>query len=887
MNVMKNFTLRSLGRNKKRTVVTIIGVIISVAMITAVTTLFASFVSYLQRGTIAEGGNWHAQITSISVDKLDTITESDTVDVAVLSREVGYAQIPDSKNYSKQYLYLREYNANGYDQMSIRVAEGRLPQTAGEVLISQGLFQGSDLNYKIGDTLTIEIGDIIDTEGTPLKDNGFLSDAYNEAGEVVASPTFQPHGSVTLTVVGVMETPGFEPSWSAGYGLLGYLDESALAPTDRLDAYITVPNVSRDIYNNVSALAASVGDEQTGAVFNDDMLRYYGVVEWDNVYAFLRGFMLVIILIIVIASVSLIYNAFAMSVSERARQLGLLASVGATKRQKRASVYYEGLFVGVIGIPAGLLAGIGGIALTLAAIQPLLDSFINLPADVKLTLVVPPSAVAITVLFSVITIFISVYRPARRASKIMPIDAIRQTQEVRLTRRSLKTPRLIRRVFGFEAEIALKNLKRSRKKYRATVVSLVISLVLFLTVSSYASITRDISGAVDDGYNYDIFIQYSRVSNVQREDTNARIAALELVDSFAATSRLSGFVPLREDQLSSNTRTLMEYNYEDITKLDFSFTVIGLDDASFAVYADASGVRAEDYADTQNPKAILINYGQAYMTTEGNNVKKIAGDVLSLRPGGTLEFTAGDAAEETAQATDARLTVGAVTQERPMGVLTGSLSSATLVVTENVWQAITGGLTAERREQLSAQGALQYSSFMTSKEDQRLEAQLLELTQSLPASGYYIYNIKDMARSEQNISTFLGIFVYGFIILISLICIANIFNTVSTNIGLRRRELAMLRSVGMTPKGFSRMMRFESIFYGFKGLLYGLPISLAIGLLLYSMQLNVLGGTFSLPWKSYVFAVLMILVIVLTTMMYSAHRIRKENIIDALKEETF
>ena len=164
---------------------------------------------------------------------------------------------------------------------------------------------------------------------------------------------------------------------------------------------------------------------------------------------------------------------------------------------------------------------------------------------------------------------------------------------------------------------------------------------------------------------------------------------------------------------------------------------------------------------------------------------------------------------------------------------------------------------------------------MTTDEDQRLEAKLNELTQTLPASGYYIYNIKSMARSEQNLSIFLGVFVYGFITLISLICIANIFNTVSTNIGLRRRELAMLRSVGMTPKGFGRMLRFESIFYGLKGLLWGLPISLAVALLLYNMQTDVLGMQFSLPWVSYIVAIFMILVIVLASMAYSSHRIKR------------
>jgi|AGTN01.3.fsa_nt_gi ABC-type transport system, involved in lipoprotein release, permease component len=886
MNVMRSFTLRSLKRNKKRTIVTIIGVIISVAMITAVSTLMSSFVNYLQQGVIADSGNWHAQIVNLPVENLDAVTESDKVDVAVLSREVGYAQIPDSQNYSKSYLYLREYSENGFDQMSIRLKEGRLPRGSGEVLISRSILEGSDLGYAVGDTIMLTVGDIIDAFGKPLSGNDYASDAYDEEGNLIASPTFEPRETVTLSVVGVMETPGFEAGWSTGYGVLGYLDEAALAPGARVDVYVTVPNVSRGIYDDVGALVADAGDDRTGAEFNDDLLRFYGVVEWDNVNTFLNGFMFVIILIIVIASVSLIYNAFAMSVSERARQLGLLASVGATRRQKRASVYFEGLFVGAIGIPVGILAGLGGIGVTLAAIQPLLDSFINMSDGVKLTLVVPFSAIALTVLFSVITIFISVYKPARRASKITPIDAIRQTQEVRLTRRGLRTSRLSRRVFGFEGEIALKNLKRSRKKYRATVVSLVISLVLFLTVSSYADITGSFTDAVNDGYNFDLVVYYQNISDAQREETDARIATLELVDDFSANSLLYGFTRLSDGQVSEYAKQYIAQP-EGIPEgyMELSVSLIGLDDASFEAYAKAVGVNAQDYMDAQRPKAILINYGQGYAAAEGNNIKKVAGDVLNAKAGDTLTFAGGSS--EAPMGTDTEFTLGAVTQERPMGVLTGGFSAVTLIVAQRAWDAVADGLSAEETAQLASEGHLNHSTCMTADADQQLEAQLNELTQSLPASGYYIYNIKDMARSEQSLSTFLGVFVYGFIILISLICIANIFNTVSTNIALRRREFAMLRSVGMTPVGFNRMMRFESIFYGLKGLLWGLPISLLIALLLYNMQTDVLGMSFKLPWVSYIVAVFMILVIVLASMLYSTHRIKKENIIDELKLETF
>ena len=886
MNVMRAFTLRSLKRNKKRTIVTIIGVTISVAMITATAVLMASFVSFFQRSTIADSGNWHAILKDMPAQNVQALAQDSSVDSVTISRTIGFSAIPDSAEFSKQYLYLREYSAQGFNQMSIRLTDGRLPEKPGEVLISESILEGSKLDYAVGDNLTLTTGEIILPDNAPVTNNDYLSDVYDEDGNLVGSPEFVPKGTAALTVVGVMSSPNFESGWSAGYGVLGFLDESSLSPDSRVDVYITVKHLSRRIYTDVDTLVAQYGDGRTYSDINDDLLRYYGVVEWDNVYSFMQGFMLLIILIIVVASVSLIYNAFAMSVSERSRQLGLLASVGATRRQKRASVYFEGFFVGAFGIPLGIGAGIGGIAATLAAIQPLVESFTSLDVGVKMSLVVPLWAIGIAILFSVLTICISVYRPARRASKISPIDAIRQTHETRLTRRAVKTNRLTRRIFGFEAEIALKNLKRSRKRYRATVVSLVISLVLFLTVSSYADMTGSMSNAVMDGYNFDIAMRYSRLSDAQIEQLNEKISALEPVKSFAYNTTLYGHAQLKKSDLSEYSweRTVQyEGMPEDEGVLDIS--LVGIDNESFAAFAAAAGVNPADYADNEQPKAILINYGTDYDYVEGNNIKKSAGELLNLKAGDYLPFAAGDYGNNDKASLS--IMIGAATDQRPMGVMSGSLSAATLVMPQSMWQAAVSRFTDEQLRELEHNSMILRSAYMSADEDQRLMAQINELVQNLPLTGYDIYNMKDVARSQNNVSIFLGVFVYGFIALISLICIANIINTVSTNIGLRRRELAMLRSVGMTPQGLNRMLRFESIFYGLKGLLWGLPISILIALLLSRMESNVFGMGFSLPWVSYIVAICAILVIVLASMAYSTHRIKRENIIDELKQETY
>ena len=872
MNVMRSFTLKSLKRNKKRTIVTIIGVIISAAMLTAVSVFFSSFASLIQRDTIASDGNWHAEVQDVLVQNVETITGNDKLDSIVISRDLGYSVLEGSVNENKPYLLVRQYSENGYEQMSVKLLEGRLPQNSGEVIVSETIENSAGIVYSIGDTLDLTLGQRVNAAGEEIDDNLNLNYIYEEDGTGrTLDDVLVPESKASFTIVGIMTRPTFEQSWSAGCGVIGYLDTSALSPSDKVDAFLTMKTVSNDIFSEVESIA-NQAQAQGGVEFHNELLRYYGVVSYDNVLTFLYTFAGIIVLVIMLASVSLIYNSFAISVSERSRQLGLLSSVGATKRQKRYSMYYEGFIIGLIGIPLGLLAGIGGMAVTLTAIQPLLDSFFNVSEGMTLDLVVPLWSVGATIVLAAITIFISVYVPARRASRITPIDAIRLSQDLRLSRRAVKTSGLTRALFGFEATVALKNLKRSRKKYRATIVSLTISIVLFLTVSMYASMTQSIYGVTEDGYNYDISVSYSNVSDTQRDSTNESIASLDLVTGHTQTMRRGGNISISEDLLSDSVKKV--YGAVDEASL-FGADLIALDEESFRAYADSLGASAQDFADTTSPKAILINYGQSYYSMSDEKLTKISGDILNVQKGDELSFYTDPENRDDAAA----LTIGAVTDERPMGTLIQSLTNVTLVVSEEVFHAVVSSISSLAPEGLNS------TIFVTTSDDQKLEKQLSQVLQALPSSSYYVFNIQSANRSQQSVLTFLGVFVYGFIILISLICIANIFNTVSTNIALRRREFAMLRSVGMTPGGFNRMVRFESVFYGLKALLFGLPVSVAISYLLYTMQQSVLISGFTLPWESYGFAVLMLLIIVFATMLYSTHKIKRENIIDALKDE--
>lgn len=148
-----------------------------------------------------------------------------------------------------------------------------------------------------------------------------------------------------------------------------------------------------------------------------------------------------------------------------------------------------------------------------------------------------------------------------------------------------------------------------------------------------------------------------------------------------------------------------------------------------------------------------------------------------------------------------------------------------------------------------------------------------------------VYDNRAAKESEMALLAIINIFSYGFITLITLIVVANVFNTISTNVQLRRKEFAMLKSVGMTKKGFDHMMNYECILYGIKGLFYGLPASVFLCYLMYRGMNQAMETRFSMPWVSVVIVCISVFLIIFASMLYSMSKIKKDNPIDALRND--
>lgn len=856
MNIMNRLTLRQLKENKKRTLITIIGTIISAAMITAVATLGLSFFDLLQRDYIANNGEWHVAYKDINHDQLNKLKEDQSFQSLGLVQEKGYAYITDSTHPFKPYFYVRGLDDNGMKQFQINLLEGKLPQSSDEVVISAEFSEVTGVDYKIGDTVQLEVGERY-LEGFDFSEDGQIySLKEDEEGNKESLINLTEE---RFTIVGIIEKPTWDYPWAPGISLLTYVEQDGVLRAN-VDAYVILKKPNRSIFDDSEDKASQlqIADIQ----MNYNLLRYYGLTPNQSMHTTIYGLLAIIIVIIVIGSVALIFNAFAISVSERSRHLGMLSSVGATKRQKRNSVYFEGFVIGCISIPIGIISGLVGIGITFIFINRILEDW-NLTE--KLQVVFTPGSLLVAVAIASLTIFISTYIPARRASRITAIDAIRQTQDVKLSSKAVKTNKLVRKLFGVEADISLKNLKRNKKRYQVTVFSLAVSIVLFLSVSFFTdSFQRSIALTQND-LKYDLAI-YTDDKDALPDLVN-EISNLETVTSFnfSRSIGLNTWVE-RENLLKSQLDLIEEFpDLLEDNKFGYYVSLTSLDAASFSEYAQLTGTKLENLSDVTNNPAIVIDTityedSQAGKYVEGKAINTSLGDKISL----SYEDWETETTHELGS-----ITVVGLTSEVPAIRHDGYPGNVTIVVSDDTFEQIMGEFAPTN-----------YTLYLISSDPMQTQLELDGIDSITGISNPYEWQQRD-----QQMLMIMKIFSYGFITLITLISIANIFNTISTSIALRKREFAVLKSIGMTPTSFNKMIYFESIFYGLKALLYGLPASILIMYGIHRMTQNSFSYSIVLPWGLILFVIMVVFLIVAAAMLYSVSKVKNENIIDALKQE--
>lgn len=915
MNIFNKYTLKILRKNKTRTLVTIIGIILSASMICAVTSLATSLQSFLLQREIANDGDWHGAVYNISSEELAKLQGNDKILNYCTLQNIGYSILEEGINDSKPYLAVLGIDSSFEEMMPIHLIKGRLPENNTEIILPKHLATNGGVKYQLGDVLELSLGERLSNGEKLYQNTSYLSGKY---GSEELIPTI----TRTYQVVGFYERPSFESYTAPGYSALTLIDETA---SDSYSSYIKMNN-PKDIYEFIKE-----NFKDYSSSYNYDVLRFIGASDETSYNGVLYGLSTILIAIIMLASISLIYNAFSISISERIKQFGLLSSIGATKRQLMKSVMFEASFLSIIGIPLGILAGLTGIGITLSFTKNLFVDFLvgnaNDPS-VTLNLKVTPLSILTTAIIAFITILISAYIPARKAVQISNIEAIRQTHDITIKSRSVKTSKLTYKVFGFEGMIASKNFKRNRRKYRATVFSLFVSVVLFITASSYCAYLKKSSSAIVNPPSYDITYYYDTDAN-QDNSISEIYSILSSINgvtkSSYSTNRYSD-VRINAENLSKEYLDYYKKFYAEYydtfndQEMNTNVRVSFINDDDYAKYLEENGFDKDKYMNSENPVAIACDFikryndGKYYTYHLFNNsnpsmdlleIKEIEGyflnDIQKNDSGETIykyqeennEYDVEIRGEDiyyTQKEPDSPVETLEFTEDEVLKRIPLTIGEVTDVVPLNLekykgdliimypYSAIPSILGSD----YEVESAELY--FKTTDHKLVYDSMYKELDER-GISTSQLFDVAASADTDRAMLIIINVFSYGFITLISLISAANVFNTISTNISLRRREFAMLKSIGMTQKGFHKMMNYECILYGFKGLLYGLPVSILITYFIYRSVLNGWETTFFIPTHSILIAIVSVFIVVFSTMLYSMSQIKKDNTIDTLKNE--
>ena len=854
MNILKKLTLKSLKLNKKRTIVTIIGIILSTALICAVAGMITSVQKTLINYAKSHSGNYHVCFKNIPNDELKYIKENKNVQDYFLSKNVGYGKLEKVENEYKPYIFVMEYDKKGLEQGGVTLLEGRMPENSNEIVIPEHLIKSGKINYTIGEKITLNLGKRQTKDGLELtQEDALLTDESEktESSSTSKSETEDFEEIVdtkehTYTIVGIIERSnykGIEGFSAPGYTAISYMDNENDINTANISVlYSNLKDFQKKTEDIKSVIEKNIGSSVTVS-YNSSLIDYEGGVS-DTTMASLYSVGAVVIVIIILSSVFVIRNSFSISVSEKTKQYGMLSSIGATKKQIKKSVLYEGFYIGIIGIPLGILCGMLAVVILLQVVNVLLGDSLN----EKCVFSIPILAIIASIVISAITIYLSCILPARRASKISPIEAIRGNDDIKIKAKKVKTSKITKKLFGIGGVIASKNLKRNKKKYRTTVISLVVSISIFISLSSFLDYGGKIVNVYYKDLGYDISVYDGTVENYNE------ITKLDNVEEYSYSYMTEGSVDINKYGSEFGKKRIAKDGEETN-----SITIILINNDYFKKFIEHLGIQSTNYKDI----AILEDDAYEYI-----DEKTVFENYYSLKTGDSIEVTLTNGEKRTVK-------ISKKTDERPMGYKNVYSNGGYLFVSEDFIQD-------KSDEKSFHMGSL----VIKSQNPDELENEInnLKKTNNL-YSKLYINNISKYVEENKKIILLISIFLYGFIAVITLIGVTNIFNTITTNMILRSKEFANLKSVGMTTKEFNRMIRLESILYGLKSLLIGIPLGLIGSYCIYNGIAKGLDFGYILPLKSIIIAIIFVFIIVGLTMKYSLNKINKQNIIETIRED--
>ena len=859
MNILKNIAYKNLQLNKKRNIVTVIGIILSVALITALSSLVVSFKESIINLEKHINGDFHYSFDGVQSNDLSIFENNRSIENFYKVGTLGYAKI-NTENEYKPYAYVITMDKNDFNSVGIELTDGELPKNNNEIIIPRHLRNNGKVDLKVGDTITLEVGSRM-SEGYALGQNNPYEETNNE--------TIENTVSVTYKVVGIFERPStaLEPFSSPGYTFIttnasGVKNYTVFARYTReglkneykvtagilgVNEKVLKKNIQEFNYKEVNE------KEQGKSKFYFDINRYLIMLETnaygDSSMKALLVLSTIVTVIIIVTSVYCIKNSFNISITEKTKEYGILKSVGATTSQIKKSVYYEAFLLGCVGIPIGILSGVLASFILIHVVNFFIRSMFV--GNEYLIFKISYLSIVISIILSIITIFMSSKKGAKIASKTSPMVLIRGNDDIKVNSKKLKTPKYINKLFGIGGVVSYKNIKRNKKKYRTTIVSIVMSVSVYIALSYFVNTAFDVVKMAKGSYTYNLVytsytkdynLNYNNVLNFSKHDTVKKYSVVR-------TSIITGNFKASKDFKKYNA-----YMSEEKPILN-SVTFISVGKEEYLRYISKLGLNYNSVKD----KGILIDNNIGYDTKKKLEVSY---NMTDNKKGDIINFTS----MKEDKTFDMEL--ASVTNIRPFGY-ENNYGSLVMVISDEYM---------ERLDKLES-----VSLYVESTDPDKLQSDIDKMCKD--TEGCYVNNVDATVKQMKSIYTVIAIFLYGFIIVISLIGITNIFNTITTNMTLRKREFATLKSIGMTSNEFNRMIFLESFFYIFMSLLIGIPIGVLLSYLIFKGFTNQVLFSYKVPFKGIIVSIAIVCLLIVWLNNYSSKKANKGNVIETIRNE--
>ncbi len=855
MKSYSEITGRYLKVQKKRTILTIIGIVLSVALITSIATMFKSFQDNRIRQVKGYSGDFHILFNSVNGGHIPYFKAHKDIKKMGVTRYDGASIIGKRKKSGRNVeLYVESYNKEMFELKNIKLSEGRLPQKEDEIILGSWAMEA--LNAKVGDKITLKLGEIIypEDEGNGKEIN------YEDI-------RFKEKNSKEYIICGLIKES------IQGNGISYLSEESSLNKNEEYNIYANI-NLKKQAEVIGKQIVEELNLEEDSIWYNEELLRVMLKSLDDSENRVVGLIAVFFIILVIVATISVIYNSFHMSVMERVSQFGILRSVGASKNQIKRIVMKEAMILAIISIPIGLVLGLVALKIVIMILGSLAFSMFE-----GFEITINPIILLGSAVLGLITIYISSKGPAKLAAKVSPLEAIKNSGSVKKEDlKKAKSGIIAGKIFGIEGQVAYKNLRRNKTRFRITIFSMVISIVLFIVFNSFAYDIKKVEKvAMATEPEYRVMLSSDELEESTISKFCEDIEKIQGIDLVYKEIRESPAIAIEKDKLNKEYEDLTETNFYNFDDGDYAFTY-----SPFYAYNSKSfekskkniiaGEINEKKLNEENGVIIIQN---AHIKTKDKKRANInvtnykVGDEISIIPSSITGDTDENLLNHVGKI---KVKVLGILEEDAVFENSWEWGILRFISTEKVYKDIFGELRSNNLNIRTGNDV-----------DHKAIKEKLETIAN--ENNMYILDNVEAAKRDKSMVIQIMVFIYGFITVVTLISSINIINTINTNLLLRKRELATFKSIGMAEKQIKKMIVLESVYYAIIASSYGILMGMPLSYILYRLMSELRAYEWNIPWSSIVMAFIGAILMVIIASMISLRKMNKINIMDSIRAE--